>query len=182
MLILANDVETNPGPKTSIQSYNVRGLKEYPKLKRIINLAAKINKCDPGILLLHETHLDEKEAEKLDYMWCGSSVVSPGTNSARGTIMLYNENQFDKVLYKHGETNGRTTCLITEKNDTIHMFIGIYGPNKDNANFYKQLIDKAKDLIDTHSITSITLGGDLNVEIVKTVGRHAGRQEREAAD
>jgi len=37
-LILSNDVEKNPGPTIGIRSYNIRGLAEYTKLKRMLNV------------------------------------------------------------------------------------------------------------------------------------------------
>jgi hypothetical protein len=180
LLILSNDIETNPGPKLVIQSYNVRGLKEYTKLKRILNQANNIKKADPGIFLLHETHINELEATKIDYMWRGCSIVAPGSNSSKGSIMLFCSNQFDEIHYKHGDPNGRSTWLVATKNEITHLFIGVYGPNRNNAEFFNQILTKANSIIHQYNVNTTTIAGDFNIELEKTIGRHASKQEKAA--
>ena len=60
ILRLANDIETNPGPKVSIQMYNVRGLKEYNRTKKILNHFHPILRQGLGIAVIQETHLTEQ--------------------------------------------------------------------------------------------------------------------------
>lgn len=57
-LTISNDVETNPGPKLSIYTYNAKGLAEYSKLKRLLNYIYKANKSETNVWFLQETHLD----------------------------------------------------------------------------------------------------------------------------
>jgi len=65
LLILAHDVETNPGPDIEIHSYNARGLKEYEKLKRLLNYFNKTLSKHIGIVFLQETHLNQKDNLKM---------------------------------------------------------------------------------------------------------------------
>ncbi len=72
-----DDVETNPGPTVEIRSYNTRGLKEYNKLKRLLNLLNKSLKAEIGVTFFQETHPTIKESTKLDHMWRGGSIPRP---------------------------------------------------------------------------------------------------------
>ena len=56
-LVVSNDVETNPGPIFEILNYNVRGLKDYHKTKRLLNYMHRIQKCEIGVAFIQETHI-----------------------------------------------------------------------------------------------------------------------------
>lgn len=83
-LLESGDIESNPGPKyhiVSVKSYNVRGLKNKLKLKRVLNTCHKeISQNNGSIIFLQETHLEENDRVTLDMMWRHSYVSSPGTN------------------------------------------------------------------------------------------------------
>jgi hypothetical protein len=125
--------------------------------------------------MLHETHLDLNDASKLDLMWRGQKVISLGTSNSRGTIILYNENQFYEVIHSYGDPDGRTTWLITRKKVTISLFSGIYGPNRDQHEYYKTYTQITKGLISKYNVDNIYIGGDFNVELCKTIGRYSNK-------
>ncbi len=108
-ITLGNDVETNQGPKIIVKSYNVSGMKEYDKLKRVLNFGHKILKEWIGIFAIQETHLTQDDIAKLDLIWKGKYVLSPGTNSARGSLILFADWHFDKIDYIKRNDDGRTS-------------------------------------------------------------------------
>jgi len=71
LLIKCGDIELNPGPdiplqtnktdsKGKILTYNVRGLKDYNKLKRILNSCSKLISLNRNTVInLQETHLSQ---------------------------------------------------------------------------------------------------------------------------
>jgi len=181
LLALGNDVEPNPGPGIEIRSYNTRGMKDYEKTKRILNYLNRSLKTELGITFLQETHLGLKDDWRLNTMWRGSQVCSPaGDNSARGCMILYAPWQFDQVVVEKGDEDGRTAWLVARKGTEVQLFIGIYGPNRRQDLYFKHILDQARKMIDEHQVTQITFGGDLNIEIVNTAGRHATTSERKA--
>lgn len=104
-LLQSGDIESNPGPEDErrqdkaagrgmshkslkqmeIITYNCRGLKEYKKLKRILNTFSGITKKKPhSILLLQETHLGNEAENKIKVMWRGGFALSPGGGRLKG--------------------------------------------------------------------------------------------------
>jgi len=112
-ILLSGDVELNPGPpvdgstgnknnhikgkknrKTQMEliTYNCRGLKEYKKLKRLLNTCANITASNKmSIIFLQETHLDQEVERKLTLMWRGNFVLSPGEGGSRGCLSLFDK-------------------------------------------------------------------------------------------
>jgi hypothetical protein len=164
LILLSHDVETNPGPTlVQVQTHNVRGLKNYHKLKRVLNSAHHLNKQDLGIICLQETHIDNDK--QINYMWRGKFVLSPSENNARGNLLLYTHKSFDKVILEQGDPDGRTTWLVAERDNEPFLIVGIYGPNHHHLDYFRSTLDKAETLANTHQIHNIYLLGDFNVNI-----------------
>lgn len=180
LTILSNDVESNPGPNIAFRTYNVSGIKEYDKLKRVLNFCHKATKEWLGITVLQETHLGDPDVGRLNTMWKGNYIMAPGSNQARGCIILFAEWHFDKILFTKGDADGRTAWLIGSKENETHMFIGIYGPNKKQDEYFSKLVTEAQQLIHKYNIDKISIAGDLNIEIVKTIGRYSNHCENRA--
>ena len=93
--LLGGDIEVNPGPEpgkteVTVSSYNIRGLKEYSKLKRVLNkCAGKMSTCKNSIFQLQETHLEKVDENKIKVMWRGNYSLSPGGNKSRGCLTIY---------------------------------------------------------------------------------------------
>jgi hypothetical protein len=114
-------------------------------------------------------------------MWRGGYVASPaGDPAARGCIILYSISQIQNVIVSEGEDDGRTSWLIGEFNKEVIMIIGIYGPNKRQEVYYRQLTEKARRMIAQHNVKNVIIGGDFNVELIHTIGRRVTRYEKEA--
>jgi len=180
LITLGNDIETNPGPNILVKTYNVSGMREYDKLKRILNFCHKTLNEWLGVVILQETHLTETDQARLNIMWKGKFVMSPGSNQARGCTLLYADWHFEKVILTKNDNDGRTTWLIASKEDEIHLFLGIYAPNKRQDLYFKGILDETQRLIESHNVTRITLAGDLNTEIVQTPGRYTNPHEAKA--
>ena len=90
---LSNDIETNPGPdpfqvlnkkNMVITSYNVRGLKDYKKMKRINSFFNQLPCKNNVVICLQETHLNVIECNALDTQWKCGTVQSPAHNNSGG--------------------------------------------------------------------------------------------------
>jgi hypothetical protein len=164
LILLSSDVETNPGPTLEqFQTHNVRGLKNYQKLKRVLNNAHQLQKTDLGLICLQETHIDNDK--QLSYMWRGRFVLSPSENSARGNILLYTQKSFDKIILEQGDPDGRTTWLVAERDNEPYLIVGIYGPNHHHLEYFRSTLDKAERFAEAHQVHNIYILGDFNVDI-----------------
>jgi hypothetical protein len=181
-ILISNDVESNPGPQIKIQSYNVRGLAEYNKLKRILNYVHNVKKSEINVWAFQETHLTK--GNLLDVMWRGDYVISPGSSQARGCILLFLSHQFDTVVSKFGHDNGRLSWVVAKKENEMYMFVNLYGPNTKQDSFYQEAFGLIQEASNRHNVTSLTISGDFNVEIStkKSKGRKVSIYERKAAE
>ncbi len=171
LLLRGGDIESNPGPgrvsesdkKITLITYNVRGLKEYTKLKRVLNSCAELIKTNRNtIICLQETHLERNDENKLRVMWREGFVSSPGGNKSRGCITLY-DNSWDKIE-SQADPSGRYTVLTLKKPFGIYTIVNLYAPNKHNINFFEKIILELVKSKDTHSsVPSIV--GDFNLVI-----------------
>jgi exonuclease III len=181
IITLSHDIETNPGPVSEyFQTHNVRGLKNYRKLKRVLNQAHVVNKHDLGIVCVQETHLDN--GNQLKYMWREGFVLSPSVNNARGTVLFYSRKSFDKVMLEEGDQDGHTAWLAGEKDGTPYLIVGIYGPNIHHQEYYLRIVERATLLATQIQIQNIFLLGDLNLNISAKYKNHniANKDKKEA--
>ena len=114
-LSLSNDVESNPGPLVNAQhlticSYNVNGIKDFKKLKRISNFLNKLPFKNNCIINLQETHLTSNEISKLEYQWKWGSYHSFSSGASAGVSILYNKSYFDRI-YNQYSANYVSKCM-----------------------------------------------------------------------
>jgi exonuclease III len=172
-LILSNDIESNPGPNNqstsnnnlSIVTYNVRGCKDFKKLKRLnhfFQTAAYKNSC---VINLQETHLNENELQKLRYQWKYGLVQAPASNNSGGVAILYNKSYFDEIISEKSKYSGRLCSLTAKKNDEIFHFVNIYAPNdnKQMLLFLENLEEDLWDSFNEHPQQILVISGDLNL-------------------
>jgi hypothetical protein len=177
-ILLANDVETNPGPAIMLKTQNISGMKEYNKKKRILNLAHSINKYDMGFMALQETHITKEETKSIEYMWRGGFAVSPSPGQARGTILLYSSNSFDSITEKYNDQNGRITWISGIKDEESIIVASIYAPNSRHACFYREFICDIENTIIQKQVTKVYIMGDFNLNITEKI---KGKNDRSNA-
>jgi hypothetical protein len=201
-LILSNDVETNPGPtlgKSSIDkeiidsnnlfvaTYNVRGCKNYHKLKRLTNIFNKLKFKENCVIALQETHLDKNDEQNLKQQWKFNSVQSLANGISGGVAILYNKNYFDEIIETRSDTKGRYCILIAMKNDITYQFINVYTPNdnSDKLEFLKEMEEILWDLKNNEPGSILFITGDFNLVLnpnVDSINRQQSVSEKKAAD
>jgi len=169
-LLMCGDVESNPGPEMKNQvttltviTYNVRGLKEYSKLKRVLNTCAgKIKNNKNTVICLQETHLERADENKLKVMWRDKYVLSPGGNKSRGCIILY-DSSWEGIDFQI-DKGGRFIVLTLKKQFGLFSIANIYAPNDQNVQFFETVLLQLVKNKDDLGATPV-LVGDFNLVI-----------------
>ena len=145
-----------PDTNIKIITLNCRGLAAREKRA---DLFAKLKEERNDILLLQDTHWDNKLLLKVKEEWGYKLVCSTFTTQARGTAILFN-NSFEFTIGEvKKDPEGNYTLAEINLSNNISVIIGsIYGPNQDTPNFYTHL----DDLISQFENPNIILGGDWN--------------------
>jgi exonuclease III len=196
-LIKSNDVETNPGPKSSqerppipvyskdnfvIGTYNVQGCKAITKMKRLGEFLRQVPFRKNCVIFLQETHLD-KDDQSLASQWKQGLVQSSGRGAAGGVAIIYNKTYFDSIIKSKKDEEGRLCSVTVVKDDTRYLFINIYAPNNqsDSINFFSEVEEWILEELENDSSTQIILGGDFNFVVdpeVDSVGRNQSALEK----
>jgi len=189
-LLESNDIETNPGPSfkfLDIITYNVNGLKDYRKQKRVFNHLSNISKHKNELIYIQETHLTPKECESIKYHWKGETLHSPGTGASAGVSIFYNNNYFDEILEEYTDNEGRLCSITARKNDDVNCYINIYAPNnhQNSLRFFIELENHIQTQTNKNANTNFYIGGDFNVVLnhnIDSVGRNQTNSEKLVVD
>jgi len=167
LLLRSGDVESNPGPHRyeknpiKICSFNVRGLKEYSKLKRVLNKCAGILKNNNNTIFnFQETHLEKMDESKIKMMWRGGYISSPGGNKSRGCLTLFDPSW--EVLDQKKDPEGRFTLLTVKKSVGCYTLLNLYAPNNHSLAFFEDICDMAMSTRDNFNSELVILG-DFNL-------------------
>lgn len=167
-LLSSGDIESNPGPKqkspqvVSIKTYNVRGLKDRLKLKRVLNSCHKlINENRNTIIFLQETHLETTDKQTLDLMWHHNYVMSQGTNRQCGCLILFDPSW--NITTSKIDNEGRACFLVLKKFEINFILANIYAPNDHDLNFFASIFNQLITFKTTFPDAKIVLAGDFNI-------------------
>ena len=166
ILLRSGDIESNPGPNGSsiitVSTYNVRGLKNRLKLKRVLNTCHKlINENSNSFIFLQETHLESSDKDTLDIMWHHKYLMSPGTNRQCGCLILFDPSW--EVISTSTDDDGRVCVLILKKFEINFILTNIYAPNNHDVNFFSYVFNKLIEAQTEFPISNIILAGDFNL-------------------
>ena len=160
-----NDIELNPGPtkvKVKIITYNVRGMKEAVKLKRILNTCHNLITRDRyTVICLQETHLEEVDKQRLGFLWKHKFVLSPGTPHQCGTLILFSpswEESFAEV-----DDEGRVCWVGLEALGRSFCFTNLYAPNNHDVTFFAKVYEKLITIQTDHPESKLIMVGDFNL-------------------
>jgi len=166
LLLLAGDIERNPGPVETIQirTYNIRGLRCNLKLKRVLNTCHKIIQNNPfAVIGFQETHLTKDDVQSLKFKWRHGFVLAPGTNRQCGVLLLYGDAWTH--LTSEVDTDGRRASVVLAKGANTFIFNCIYAPNDHSIDFFANIYDKLAEQIANYPEAVLNIFGDFNVAL-----------------
>ena len=143
-------------------TYNVRGLRDFKKRRKLFNYLKK-HSSSQGIIFLQETH-STKDVEKFwKAQWGGQIMFSHGRNDSRGVLIAFREGLHFTVEKEMKDSKGRILMLKSVIQNSKYLLINFY-----NANTEQQQVDTLKevssmlDQIDLDSEYKLIWGGDFN--------------------
>ena len=142
--------------KLTFVSCNCQGLGDFHKRKDVFQYLRE-KKYD--VYFLQDTHFDVKQNLQIRSEWGYESFFASYNTQSRGVAILFN-NTFDfKAKVIDSDPQGNFIILNLKTFEEKFTLINIYGPNRDNPDFYLKVKQKIIDL----NLTNIVWGGDWNL-------------------
>ena len=139
-----------------ILSVNVRGLATATKRRDIFKWL-KEHKAD--IYCLQDVHCKPALVNYWAAEWGYKSIYAPYRGDSRGTAILFNNTFEFKVHQEENDPFGNFNIVNIEMGGKKITLVNLYGPNKDNPEFYKNIEAK----IEEGQNISVIICGDWNL-------------------
>ena len=121
---------------------NCQGLSDKTKRADTLNF---LKSKKYSVYILQDTHFIDKEENYIRTQWGFECYFSNFASNSRGVAILFNNNFEFKVQNVERDDNGNRLILTIEIEGKLFTLINIYGPNKDDQEFYKQLLLKINE-------------------------------------
>ena len=141
--------------KIKIASVNVRGLGGQHKRRDVLHYMRNLNF---DIIFMQDTHLTPEKIPYFDSLWKGSAYHCCYTHNSRGTTILINRNVGHEVLFEVRCNEGNYMIIGCRIGTDTYVMGSIYGPNRDNPDFYQKL----DECLDNTDCDHVIIGGDFN--------------------
>lgn len=142
-----------------IASYNVNGIVNPIKRSKIL---CKMRKEGVGIALLQETHLSEKEHEKLKRNGFNQVFFSSyNKGHRRGVATLKSGKVTFEKLSEISDKQGRYVLIKGRLEGELVTILNVYAPPGSKWSFHRQFFDKVVSEVEGIMIW----GGDLNIRL-----------------
>lgn len=112
-----------------------------------------------SVYLLQDTHFNPKLENYILAEWGYKGFFASHNSSSRGVAVLFNNNFEFSVEKVKKDLNGNYIFVAAKILDKRVLIVSIYGPNKDNPEFYLALERKIREI----GIENVIIGGDWNL-------------------
>ena len=140
----------------TILSVNCQGLHDYQKRRDVFHFLRNKQHC---IYFLQDIHFQEKREKQVLAEWGYQAYFSSYTSNARGVGILFNNNFEFKIKQVIKDISGNYIMLLIESFEKDFLLVNVYGPNRDNPDFYINLKEQIQNL----GIENVIIGGDFNL-------------------
>lgn len=136
-------------------SMNCQGLSNTVKRADTLNFLRGKNH---SVYFLQDTHFTTNEEKYIRTMWGFECFFSNFSSQSRGVAIMFNNNFEFQVHKIHKDETGNKLILDITLEGKRLTLINIYGPNKDNPNFYKEILSFIKE-----TNNPVIIAGDFNL-------------------
>ena len=139
-----------------ISSLNCQGLGNPQKRRDVFHY---LKQKSYSIYCLQDTHFDKKLLKYIKAEWGYKCFFSCYSSNSRGVAILFNNNFEFKVNKVNRDENGNYIIMSISAMDKELLLVNVYGPNRDNPEFYNKLMNTVKEY-KNHNIIAV---GDWNL-------------------
>ena len=139
-----------------VVSMNCQGLADPQKRRDVFQYLRKKSYC---IYLLQDTHFDPKMENCIRAEWGYKCYFASYNSTSRGVAILFNNNFEFSVQKIYKDSAGNYVFTVVKIMDKDFLIISLYGPNRDNPEFYIELEER----INETGSENIVIGGDWNL-------------------
>ena len=146
-----------------ILSWNVRGLGDYQKQRKLFNWVKK-HTSKNAIVFMQETHSSDKTGKQWEQLWRGSIKFSHGTTSSKGVLIAFSESLEFNITKEFTDQNSRYIVLQVDIQENPYVLINYYAPNLETQQV--SVLDELTKVLSNLELkenTNLILGGDFNL-------------------
>jgi exonuclease III len=140
----------------TLSSLNCQGLRDNKKRRDVFHY---LKNKSHSIYCLQDTHFDTKIEKYITSEWGYTCLFASYKSNARGVAVLFNNNFEFKIKKVERAVNGNFIIILLTTEEKDILLVNIYGPNKDDANFYEDL----KERIIHYDHQGLIIVGDWNL-------------------
>lgn len=148
--------------KLAIASCNCQGLGDYQKRRDVFQY---LRQKKFSIYLLQDTHIQPSLEKQIRSEWGYECYFASNNSQSRGVAVLFSNNFDFKVNKVIKDTEGNFIIIKLKTMGKDILLINIYGPNRDNPNFYENI---QKHISDFNNCSTI-IAGDWNLVLNPTL-------------
>ena len=150
-----------------IASLNVRGLSNTQKRREVFYY---MHAHEYSVIMLQETHSQLSDEAGWRAQWGGSMWLSHRTKNSAGVAILISKQCNYEIHKVIADKSGRFIILDITISEQRLTLVNIYGPNKDDHQFFVELMDQVEQLPNDNRI----FGGDFNIVLDMELDRKGG--------
>ena len=140
-----------------IKSFNVNGLGNVKKRNEIFKF---MNKKGGDIYVLIDTRFSKQTENRIKTEWGSQVFFSSFTSQSRGVAIFFKRYICVEVLKEKSDEHGNLLSLLLKFNGETILLSGLYVPNEDNPQFYREQVF---ELIDVWEPNYAVFTGDWNL-------------------
>ena len=140
--------------KTS--SSNCQGLSDSRKRRDVLQF---LRQKDFNIYFLSDTHFKPSLEKQIRAEWGYECCFSSNTSQSRGVAILFNKNFDFKIIQTIKDKDGNFLIVKIETMNKEFILVNVYGPNRDDPEFYKTIESRLSNFTDAQ----IIIAGDFNL-------------------
>ena len=139
----------------NVLSYNARGLRQSKKRRRLFSY---FHRRKTDVIIVQETHSSRRDETIWKNEWGGNIYFSHGTTDSCGICILFRPSLNFDILKLELHNLGRFIIADLKVVNHLVTLVGIYGPNSDNTNFFKDVAQKMQSF----ACENVIMCGDFN--------------------
>ena len=141
--------------KINILSMNCRGLSQQNKRRDVMHF---IRNLHFNVVFLQDTHMTDRTLPFFNSLWRGTCYHACASSRSRGACVLIDKNIQHSLIKNVNSECGNYVIVVCKISTDVFAFVSVYGPNRDDPIFFKNLFMQLENIDVDHFI----LAGDMN--------------------